>query len=194
MDFDGLIMTYHSFQPTGAARTSFYTDDAIGYILSRAWHASTSHSHTITVCFDGLRRRYTHAYIHPSMHIMCGFERGVWMMDDRIVHHYTDGFVYRFLAYDYQKRKHRIGSIYSETSNHYPPIVHDNLLMHHCQFSRNHRGFEPGWINCAKETGAGAINYIGSRPRRVTTDLLGQSRGPVLASQQVALTFAKLEG
>lgn len=31
------------------------------------------------------------------------------------------------------------------------------------------------WIRCANETGAGHIDYIGSRPRRVTMDLLGRS-------------------
>ena len=31
----------------------------------------------------------------------------------------------------------------------------------------------PGWIRCANLTGAGAIDYIGSRPRKAVLDLLG---------------------
>eukprot|EP00434_Breviolum_minutum_P005331 symbB.v1.2.004702.t1/scaffold273.1/size250767/2 len=31
------------------------------------------------------------------------------------------------------------------------------------------------WISCANETGAGAIDYVGSRPRKMVMDLLGQS-------------------
>ena len=34
-----------------------------------------------------------------------------------------------------------------------------------------------GWIRCANETGAGAVEYVGSRPRAIVVDQLGQSGG-----------------
>ncbi|CAJ1370379.1 unnamed protein product [Effrenium voratum] len=33
------------------------------------------------------------------------------------------------------------------------------------------------WIRCANETGAGAVEYVGSRPRAIVVDQLGQSQG-----------------